>query len=92
MELLQQFEENFNRLLVAYETLQNEYNALQQKYEHQWEELLQTREQLSKLQKQYNALSTAAALTGDTEEKQMARQKIGKMIKMIDEALNSLSE
>ena len=54
MELLQQFEENFNRLLVAYETLQNEYNVLQQKYEHQWEELLQTREQLSKLQKQYN--------------------------------------
>ena len=53
MELLQQFEENFNRLLVTYETLQNEYNALQQKYEHQWEELLQNQQLYCLQQDQY---------------------------------------
>lgn len=90
--MLQQLEANVNRLLSAHVALQKENDALKQTVKHQREELLRTYGELSVLQKEYKTLLTAHALSGNTGDKVKARERLTRLIDMVDKALEQLAE
>lgn len=85
-------EQNVRTLLDRYATLQTDYATLLEANKQQREELMRTHAEFVQLSEDFKNLKLAHALSADTESKEKAKREITKLISLVDEALENLSE
>lgn len=85
-------EQNLRTLLDRYATLQTDYANLLEANRRQREELMRTHGEFIKLSEDFKNLKLAHALSASTEDREKAKREITKLISLVDEALENLSE
>lgn len=89
-EFLPEFEANLERLLKQYAHLEQENACLKQANENQRNEILRTHSEYEELKRQYKTLQTAYAITVSSEDKEQAKQKLTRLIHLVEKALEEL--
>lgn len=91
--ILERHEKNISILLSKYETLLKNYRILEQELELKQKENTAYKEKLYELTKQYENLKLAKALVTDEEgEEKVARLRLNKIIREIDNCIALLNK
>lgn len=91
LNLINEFESNFNRLVAKYQALKAENETLKDSLKLKNEEIMTAHKEILDLRNDYSNLETAAGL-GLSENNEAARQQINKLVREIDKCLTLLNE
>lgn len=92
LEIIDAFELKLNRLISEHQSLQKQYEELQNNLGNKQEDLMLAHKEVLELRTQNSHLSLASQMSGSIEKRLDAKKQIDKLVREIDKCIALLNE